>query len=227
MTFTILIATASYFNWFSIDAALAADINITSGARADSVMTLVDLVSTGSINDLSTYLENVSEELWLQKETTEEAILQAVAQRCRIEIIILLKEYGFELSTKQGSTLFHQLAFIEPIEKSIECMDTLIQAGLDINAVDKKGHTALIDTLYSHQDGALTVLEGLLSRGADPTIRSDLGLDLLHHALLLRLLYTEVVTDGDSAFNIKAREMIQFAEQVSHLVTSTYSSSKN
>src|SRR5690606_1769888 len=56
---------------------------------------------------------------------------------------------------------------------------------------DQDGYTPLVKLLYSQNEHAANLISYMLKQGANPLIRSKSGMDFLHHALALQLLYSE------------------------------------
>ncbi|MDP4536243.1 hypothetical protein Q3O60_08590 [Alkalimonas collagenimarina] len=223
-SFVVLLCIAAFPLLFHMKSWGGDGTGVSDDGMTDQINTLSHLVQQGEVHDLQSFLQAEKGAYWLQDEAAGVATLKALESRCSADIVIILIKYDVGLSSSQAGTPFHNLAFNDSVDESIECMDALVHAGVDINAVDKEGHTALVRTLYSHQENTLQIIEELLARGADPTIRSERGLDLIHHALMLRLLYTEQIaySEQEDVFSIKAQQMIKMTEQVNHLASQYY-----
>ena len=87
-------------------------------------------------------------------------------------------------SLHMASTTLHQKASMQPsFEKLERIIRLLVESGIDINAVDKTGQTALH---YAAKTGNLAALEILCGLGANPNIRSNwIGETPLHIAAAL------------------------------------------
>ena len=80
-------------------------------------------------------------------------------------------------STASGCTPF----MVAIIRGRVECANRWIEAGVDVNATDSNGSTALLVATY-FTPVSLQVVEWLLEAGADPNISDQDGIVPLHYA---------------------------------------------
>lgn len=197
-----------------------ADTWLSDNDFAEQREILAQLIQEERADDLRLLLQAVANAHWLQQDATKVRILHALASRCPTDIISTLTAHDGELLSSSEGTPFHHLAFVDSLDKAIECVDIFIQAGVDINAVDREGNTAMVSILLSHQEKTLALLEHLLANGADPSIRSYRGLDLMHQTLMLRLLYLPLLSDNeDDEFQQVIKSMVELTEQVTNLIS--------
>ena len=105
-----------------------------------------------------------------------------VACKCHnFESSELLIQYGADLSTKNffGSGLMHDLIRAGNKYRSQELLSLLLTKGAPIHAVDYRGKTALF---YAVAIGELTLIETLLSNGAEANVSDRFGKSLMHYA---------------------------------------------
>lgn len=99
-----------------------------------------------------------------------------------IEIIKFLLERGADNNVTLGyneSTLLHMS--INDFKRPMEVTQTLLESGLDINALDKEGRTPLHVITYSLVS-RVTTAKFLLENGADATLKDDNGMTALDYA---------------------------------------------
>lgn len=88
--------------------------------------------------------------------------------------LLLALENGFDINCrdKYNFTFLMRMRTCCLIEKYEEIFNLLIKYGVDINLQDDNGDTALIQACYSDS----SIIELLLNRGADKTIKNKKGL---------------------------------------------------
>lgn len=108
-----------------------------------------------------------------------------------IEIIELLLEHGADIHTRIGNrTLLMDMAYrltkIDNYESVTKLLQILCEGGLDINAIDKYGYTALIYLCResSFYNKKIEFIQLLINYGADIFIRDDCNRDALMHVLI-------------------------------------------
>ena len=142
------------------------------------------------------------------------------------DILKNLESHGININDTNAGNPFHVLGLIEDTDVIIKYIDLLIKAGFDINAKDSDGKTALVKVLSQQHPDTLIILEEMIRKGADPTIRSNLGLDLLHQVLLLQLVYTEIAptenTEETDSFSLWIEDYLDVLRQVNHLYINYY-----
>jgi len=92
----------------------------------------------------------------------------------------LLLQNGADITCRNtyGHTALHS---VTRNRKSLALADTLLRAGIDIDAKDFSHETALCNTTVALEDQAERV-QFFLANGADPDARTDSGDSLVHHA---------------------------------------------
>lgn len=107
--------------------------------------------------------------LWLAKRNpTHECFLKDLNNMVKCEDNTNLEECIENILYK----LFRTYIEIPSEEKNFDCMDLLLEIGVDINRYDNKGDTNLLITI---EDRHYRKVEYLLSRGADPNIQNKSG----------------------------------------------------
>lgn len=213
---------------------LALPVIVNSGVERDATVDLwpeiLQRLESGSHAELTHLLETNKNALAQPDDSTLLSIIYSIflsPKPCDIESIRVLERYGISLRKTDIGNPFHFLGIIEDTDDMATCMDALAAAGFDINAKDSDGKTAIIQNLYHQHPDTLMLLSEMIRKGADPTIRSHKGLDLLHHALLLQLVHTELIPaesaeqDIDS-FYLWAKEYIDILKQVNFLYADYY-----
>ncbi len=113
----------------------------------------------------------------------------------RVKVARLLVHYGANVrwSNSYGYTLLHYAAVYARLKAACEISHFLLNQGANVNAVDNRGWTPLMYAISVK--GNVDLVEILLKRGADATIRNNDGkkaLDLVgrnkHTAALKALL---------------------------------------
>ncbi|MFN3882921.1 MAG: hypothetical protein ACK4L8_15990 [Nitrincola lacisaponensis] len=204
--------------------------SIGHDANIDLWKEILQNLASESNTDLNDILERNREDLSYPDDSTILSIIHTIIQpprHCDIESLIVLENHGIYLKETNIGNPFHFLGIIEDTNDAIKCIDTLIKAGFDINFKDSDGKTAIIQNLYQQHPDTLTILKEMIRNGADPTIRSNKGLDLLHHALLVQLVYTELLPANSTeekieSFSSWVAEYIDILKQVNFLYTDYY-----
>ncbi|WP_036547697.1 ankyrin repeat domain-containing protein [Nitrincola lacisaponensis] len=193
--------------------------------------TLLQILNQEDQDALSDFLHSHQNAQWLQEEDTKASIINTLmyeAENCNDDVILSFTNNNITLSSRSVGSPYHFLGYMTSTDNIAECIDIFIRAGIDINATDGEGKTALIHILYSHHPDTLLILERLIDNGADPTLRSEAGLDLLHYSLLLHSLYSELIFDNeqkdDDTFINEVKRMVNLTKRVNVMFTKYYTS---
>ena len=106
------------------------------------------------------------------------ALLRACGTGQSESVIFLLKAGADAKIAKTDGTTSLQVAVNGHCSK--ETLQALIQHGVDVNAVNNNGQTALLSACYTSQDASVKLL---LTNGADPNVRDAKGCTSLHAAV--------------------------------------------
>lgn len=128
-------------------------------------------------------------EAWLKDHTTDQALILA-AQQNRADVLNYLLEQGGYLNVLDayGNNALWAACFAE----SPECIDALLDAGIDIDYQNPSGATALI---YAASSGKNLIVAQLLRAGANPLLSTQddfSALDLAATSQCLQLLRNAV-----------------------------------
>ena len=106
-------------------------------------------------------------EAWLKDHTTDQALILA-AQQNRADVLNYLLEQGGYLNVLDayGNNALWAACFAE----SPECIDALLDAGIDIDYQNPSGATALI---YAASSGKNLIVAQLLRAGANPLLSTQ------------------------------------------------------
>jgi len=124
-------------------------------------------------------------EAWLQDNATDQTLILAARQN-RTDVLNYLLARGADLNTLDayGNNALWAACFAE----SPECIDALLDAGIDIDYQNPSGATALI---YAASSGKDLVVAQLLRAGANPLLNTQddfSALDLAATRQCLQLL---------------------------------------
>ena len=92
--------------------------------------------------------------------------------QCVDLLLPLINEESINIQNNQGSTILHMACHSDSLP--IGVVRTLLSKGIDIHCRDKKGRPALLSCCAS---GRFDILQLLLEKGADPTVKDDSGMD--------------------------------------------------
>ncbi|WP_409526386.1 hypothetical protein [Nitrincola sp. MINF-07-Sa-05] len=199
---------------------------------SDDHVVLLKIIKYGRQGELDAFLDQHRGAKWLEEEVVRASIVNELmyeAKQCDEDIFMTLSNYKIMLSSKKSGSPYNYLGYLDSTDEIVKCINIFVRAGIDINTTDEEGKTALVHVLYSHHSDTLFILEKLIDNGADPTIRTEQGADLLHHSLMLRILYGEVLpvdVQDDDPFTIEAKKMIGITKQVNHLFNRYYVSKR-
>ena len=122
------------------------------------------------------YQENYEQARWLleQGARLDWRSIRAAAKASTIEGLELLIEYGLILDEydHEGGSLLFEVNPMDPFSKTQEVWIFLLDAGVDVNALNHIGDTVLLEAVIF---GGIEIMTLLLEHGADPTIRNADG----------------------------------------------------
>src|SRR5690606_4283567 len=145
------------------------------------------------VTALASLLKSLPQSEIQQSFTLEHPFVVALtqAERCSPDSFELLIRAKAPLVESAGGNALHYLGHVGALENNLDWWRKLLQLGADINQQDQDGYTPLVKLLYSQNEHAANLISYMLKQGANPLIRSKSGMDFLHHALALQLLYSE------------------------------------
>ena len=132
------------------------------------------------------------------------------AERCSPDILELLIAAKAPLVESAGGNALHYIGYFNDLDNNLNCLKKLLELGADINQQDQDGYTPLVKLLYSQSEHTVDLVSYMLKQGANPLIRSQSGMDFLHHALALQLLYSEQLSfvQADDPLYLAANQMV-------------------
>tara|TARA_R110002126_G_scaffold54341_14_gene147193 strand:+ start:7096 stop:7776 length:681 start_codon:yes stop_codon:yes gene_type:complete len=151
-------------------------------------------------------------------------LAMTAAERCSPDVLDVLIAADAPLAAgTDGNALNYIGYFISPAD-NLNCLKKLLVLGMDINQQDKDGYTPLVKLLYSQSEHTADLVSYMLKHGANPLIRSKSGMDFLHHALALQLLYSEQLhfLAEDDPLYLTAEKMVNIALLVRSLYAEYY-----
>lgn len=178
------------------------------------------------VDGLAKFLKSLSPQKLQQLFSLENPLhfLLSNADSYSAETLDVLVSFGAPLtSTAEGNAL-HFVGYFSDIEDNLHCINKLIALGVDINLQDKDGYTPLVKLLYSQSEHTEKLLQYMLAKGANPLVRSQSGMDFLHHALALQLLYSEQLHyfNKDDPLYVAADNMVAIARSARSLYADFY-----
>jgi formylglycine-generating enzyme required for sulfatase activity/ankyrin repeat protein len=190
-------------------APIAAPKPILQGpAGAAAATNLAQLVKSGSIDHLQTYLASPGVDI-NARPGTDEALLDYAAEQNQAQIARFLLEHGARVDAAQtqggnsGYTALHRAAIVD----AAEVAELLLAHGAEVNVHGPLGITPLI---LAASNGSRRTAEVLLSHGADvsvPTGHQETALSEASahgHLDIVRLLLIHVPTPTTSSMNAVA-----------------------
>ena len=141
----------------------------------------------------------------------------------RLEVVQLLLEYGADVNRiyrrskfRNGGTALHEAARIGLAD--IACL--LVEAGVDVNAVNEDGATALHEAVSAGVD-SIAVIDLLLSHGVDINAHyGDKNATVIHHAILQNnvIIVGYLLEKGASitATDINGKTALDLANDIGH-----------
>lgn len=150
-------------------------------------------IVSSDVAELASLLKSLPQSEIQQSFTLENPFVVALtqAERCSPDILELLIAAKAPLVESAGGNALHYIGYFSELDNNLNCLQKLLQLGADINQQDQDGYTPLVTLLYSQNEHAADLISYMLKQGANPLIRSKSGMDFLHHALALQLLYSE------------------------------------
>jgi len=114
----------------------------------------------------------------ITRQTGSTAVQQAIDGKQTELLEAIMRVDGFPTHLiEKSQTLLHRV--VVGLESSDDFAELLIDAGVDVNAMDNQGQNVLH---YAVQNGDYGVLPKLVERGAQWDIRNSEGLNVLHMA---------------------------------------------
>ncbi|MDP5138593.1 ankyrin repeat domain-containing protein [Rheinheimera baltica] len=170
-------------------------INPAQGASSNTQVNhnIQQAIAVADAEALASLLKSVPQSEIQQSFTVENPFVVALtqAERCSPDILDLLIAAEAPLLESAGGNALHYIGYFSELDNNLNCLKKLLQLGADINQQDHDGYTPLVKLLYSQNEHATDLISYMLEQGANPFIRSPSGMDFLHHALALQLLYSE------------------------------------
>lgn len=206
---------------------LHAEIDPNSVLVASERQRLQQLVLSDDAPALEKYLQSLPQQSLQQLFAVENPLylLMTSAEGCSVSTIDVLIAFGAASTFDDDGNALHHIGYFRKAEDNRECINKLLAIGLDINHQDKDGYTPLIKLLYSQNEHTPDLLRYMLEKGANPLMRSQSGMDFLHHALAVQLLYTEQLyfLPEDDALYAAADKMVATAQFARSLYAEFYS----
>ena len=123
------------------------------------------------------------------EETSWQVILEGVPQKKDLKTALAKWKITVDKSDREGDYALHYAARRD-LDQLIK---TLLDAGAQIDARDKRGRTALHVLLETVEVDGLRSLEMLLSRGADPATQDTYGFPAFFACFRIRSLYMKMI----------------------------------
>ncbi|KAL1637137.1 hypothetical protein SLS56_000795 [Neofusicoccum ribis] len=140
---------------------------------------------TADLDAVRTLLEHGADPN-LKDEACGESPLYEACYDDSVELIETLLQHGADpiATNKDGSTALHVRACLSDFSGPVDCslanthvLNTLLDAGVPIDACDRLGHTALMEAIRCNSHSAIKIL---LKRGAGYTAKTNHGYTILH-----------------------------------------------
>lgn len=206
---------------------LSAETESNSVSVASERQSLQQLVLSADAPALEKYLQSLSQQQLQQLFILENPLylLMTSADGCFASTIDVLVTFGAPLTFGDDGTALHYIGYFRKVEDNLNCINKLLTVGLNINQQDRDGYTPLVKLLYSQNEHTADLLRYMLEKGANPLMRSQSGMDFLHHALAVQLLYTEQLyfLPEDDALYAAADKMVATAQFARNLYAEFYS----
>jgi ankyrin repeat protein len=183
-------------------------------------------IATADSEALAGLLQSLPQSEIQQSFTLENPLVLAMttAERCSPDLLdVLIAADAPSYGLADGNAL-HYVGYFSDLGDNLNCLNKLLAVGIDINQQDKDGYTPLVKLLYSQSEHTADLISYMLKQGANPLIRSQSGMDFLHHALALQLLYSEQLyfLAKDDPFYLAANKMVTTAQLARKLYAEYY-----
>lgn len=209
-----------------LPAALQAKASSLNVSLASEQQKLQQLVLDADSKRLITFLQSVPEPQLRQlfSQVLPIQFLMTNSAGCHLEVIDALIAADAAVEFGNDGNALHYIGYFSQAKDNFSCIDKLLALGLDINQQDRDGYTPLVKLLYSQNEHTPELLSYMLTKGANPLVRSQTGMDFLHHALALELLYSEqlhFLPEGDALYTA-AEKMVGTAQFARNLYSEFY-----
>lgn len=204
------------------------NINPTPETRSNAQVqqNIQQAIAVSDLGTLSSLLKSLPQSEIQQSFTAENPFVVALtqAERCSPDILELLIAAEAPLVESAGGNALHYIGYFRELDNNLNCLQKLLQLGADINQQDQDGYTPLVKLLYSQNEHATDLISYMLKQGANPLIRSKSGMDFLHHALALQLLYSEQLNflQEEDPLYFAAKKMVTTAQLARKLYAEYY-----
>ena len=183
-------------------------------------------IANAESETLASLLNSVPKSEIQQHFTLENPFVLAIttAERCSTDLLDVLITADVPFIGGTDGNALHYIGYFSDLGDNLKCLNKLLALGMDINQQDQDGYTPLIKLLYSQSEHTADLISYMLKQVANPLIRSQSGMDFLHHALALQLLYSEQLQflAEDDPMYLKADKMATTAQLARKLFAEYY-----